>query len=131
MAISGDHPIAKKLSVENSELSDFIDECRKTGTSEDNRDGWFIGFTGDLVVGVWVGRDDNKPVEGLNGGGLPARIWHDFMTEVYRLPSTGAQAAIVSKAGTGKSLGNLPENGKKPLSFEDIGDVIKQLFKPN
>jgi membrane peptidoglycan carboxypeptidase len=101
----------------------------KTGTSEDNRDGWFIGFTGDLVVGIWVGRDDNKPVEGLSGGGLPARIWHDFMTEVYRSPSAGAQAAIVAKTGKGGTLGNSPSSRKKPLSFEEIGDVIKQLFK--
>jgi membrane peptidoglycan carboxypeptidase len=102
----------------------------KTGTSEDNRDGWFIGFTGDLVVGVWVGRDDNKPVKGLSGGGLPARIWHDFMTDVYRSPATGSQAAIVAKVGNGGSLGGLPASGNKPLAFEDIGDVIKQLFKP-
>jgi membrane peptidoglycan carboxypeptidase len=102
----------------------------KTGTSEGNRDGWFIGFTGDLVVGVWVGRDDNKPVEGLSGGGLPARIWHDFMTEVYRSPSASAKTATVATTGNGGSFGNLPANGKKPLSFEDIGDVIKQLFNP-
>ena len=101
----------------------------KTGTSEDNRDGWFIGFTGDLVVGVWVGRDDNKPVEGLSGGGLPARIWHDFMMDVYRSPSAGAQAALVTEAGSDGSIGSLPANGNRPLSFQDIGDVIKQLFK--
>lgn len=51
----------------------------KTGTSQDNRDALFIGFAGDLVVGVWVGRDDNKPLGGMHGGGLPARIWRDFM----------------------------------------------------
>src|SRR5436305_1490913 len=47
----------------------------KTGTTQDNRDGFFIGFAGDLVVGVWVGRDDNRPVPGLSGGKLPAAIW--------------------------------------------------------
>lgn len=51
----------------------------KTGTSQDSRDALFIGFAGDLVVGVWVGRDDNKPLGGVHGGGLPARIWRDFM----------------------------------------------------
>ncbi len=51
----------------------------KTGTSQDNRDALFIGYAGDLVVGVWVGNDDNKPLKGINGGGLPARIWRDFM----------------------------------------------------
>jgi penicillin-binding protein 1A len=50
----------------------------KTGTSQDYRDAWFIGFTGDLVVGVWVGNDDNSPMRGVAGGGLPARIWREF-----------------------------------------------------
>lgn len=51
----------------------------KTGTSQDNRDALFVGYAGDLVVGVWIGRDDNMPLAGINGGGLPARIWKDFM----------------------------------------------------
>lgn len=51
----------------------------KTGTTQDNRDALFVGFAGDLVTGVWVGRDDNAPIPGLAGGGLPARIWRDFM----------------------------------------------------
>jgi penicillin-binding protein 1A len=50
----------------------------KTGTSQDNRDAIFIGFTDDLVVGVWVGNDDNSPLGQIAGGGLPARIWRDF-----------------------------------------------------
>jgi penicillin-binding protein 1A len=50
----------------------------KTGTSQDNRDAIFIGFTDDLVVGVWVGNDDNSPLGQVAGGGLPARIWRDF-----------------------------------------------------
>jgi penicillin-binding protein 1A len=53
----------------------------KTGTSQDNRDALFIGYAGGLVVGVWVGNDDNSPLAGVHGGGLPARIWRDFMRE--------------------------------------------------
>ncbi len=53
----------------------------KTGTSQDNRDALFVGFAGDLVVGVWVGNDDNSPLRGVSGGGLPARIWRDFMAQ--------------------------------------------------
>ena len=53
----------------------------KTGTSQDNRDALFIGFAGDLVVGVWVGNDDNSPLRGINGGNVPARIWRDFMVQ--------------------------------------------------
>jgi len=52
----------------------------KTGTSQDYRDAWFIGFTADLVTGVWVGNDDNSPMNKVTGGSLPTRIWHDFMT---------------------------------------------------
>lgn len=56
----------------------------KTGTSQDNRDALFVGFAGDLVVGVWIGNDDNTPLRGINGGGLPARIWRDFMAQSIR-----------------------------------------------
>ena len=51
----------------------------KTGTTQSNRDGWFIGFSSGLTTGVWMGRDDSKPVSGLYGGTAPARAFHDFM----------------------------------------------------
>src|SRR5690606_677012 len=53
----------------------------ETGTSQDNRDALFVGYAGDLVVGVWIGNDDNTPLAGVHGGGLPARIWKDFMSQ--------------------------------------------------
>jgi penicillin-binding protein 1A len=53
----------------------------KTGTTSDYRDAWFIGFADGLVVGIWVGNDDNRPLPGTTGGGLPARIWHRFMAD--------------------------------------------------
>ena len=53
----------------------------KTGTSQDYRDAWFIGFNNSLVVGVWVGNDNDTPMNGVVGGGLPASIWKDFMSE--------------------------------------------------
>ncbi len=56
----------------------------KTGTSQEGRDALFVGFAGDLVVGVWVGRDDNHPLKGITGGGLPARIWRDFMGQAVK-----------------------------------------------
>jgi len=52
----------------------------KTGTTQDNRDALFVGFAGNLVVGVWVGRDDNTSLGKISGGTVPARIWRDFMT---------------------------------------------------
>lgn len=52
----------------------------KTGTSQNHRDAWFIGFTEPLIVGVWVGNDDEKPMNDVTGGKLPAKIWRNFMT---------------------------------------------------
>ena len=51
----------------------------KTGTTTSNKDGWFIGFSSGLTTGVWMGRDDARPVPGLQGGTAPARAFHDFM----------------------------------------------------
>lgn len=51
----------------------------KTGTTQDYRDAWFIGFAGDLVVGVWMGNDDNSEMKRVTGGSLPAGIWREFM----------------------------------------------------
>lgn len=51
----------------------------KTGTTQDYRDAWFIGFSPDLVAGVWVGNDDFSPMKGVSGSGLPAQIWSRFM----------------------------------------------------
>ncbi|MCC7259555.1 MAG: PBP1A family penicillin-binding protein, partial [Alphaproteobacteria bacterium] len=55
----------------------------KTGTSQDFRDAWFEGFTADYVTGVWVGNDDSTPMKHVTGGGLPARIWHDYMIKAH------------------------------------------------
>jgi penicillin-binding protein 1A len=52
----------------------------KTGTTTLNKDGWFIGFSSGLTTGVWMGRDDARPVGGLQGGTAPARAFHDFMS---------------------------------------------------
>jgi penicillin-binding protein 1A len=52
----------------------------KTGTSQDFRDAWFIGYTGALTAGVWYGNDDNKPTKHATGGSLPAETWQRFMS---------------------------------------------------
>ncbi|MCE5973358.1 transglycosylase domain-containing protein [Sinirhodobacter sp. WL0062] len=54
----------------------------KTGTTQAARDAWFIGFTADYVTGVWMGYDDNRPLSGVTGGGLPADIWREVMLRV-------------------------------------------------
>jgi penicillin-binding protein 1A len=62
----------------------------KTGTTQEHRDAVFVGFTGDIVVGVWVGNDDHSPMRGVTGGGLPAQIWRDFV-------SSGLDAGLVER----------------------------------
>src|SRR5438270_10696184 len=85
----------------------------KTGTSQESRDAWFVGFTRDLVIGVWVGNDDNSPTRNVTGGDMPARIFAEFVTKsmaarakVARLP-----AAASGIATTGVSLEPKPQPG--------------------
>uniref|UniRef100_UPI003BAC9683 transglycosylase domain-containing protein n=1 Tax=Stappia sp. TaxID=1870903 RepID=UPI003BAC9683 len=62
----------------------------KTGTSQDFRDGWFIGYTGTLTTAVWLGNDDNSPTKRATGGSLPARIWKEVMAADHQgLPVAG------------------------------------------
>ncbi|MEC5289586.1 PBP1A family penicillin-binding protein [Aurantimonas sp. C2-6-R+9] len=53
----------------------------KTGTSQESRDAWFVGFNEALTVGIWVGNDDGTPMDGVTGGQLPATIWKSFMEQ--------------------------------------------------
>jgi penicillin-binding protein 1A len=65
----------------------------KTGTSQDSRDAWFVGYTAQLAAGVWVGNDDDTPTDSVTGGQLPAEIWRRFMTEAHRgLPAEPLRA---------------------------------------
>ena len=71
----------------------------KTGTTQDYRDAWFVGFAGDLVVGVWVGNDDDRPMNKVTGGGLPARLWQAFMVDALKgAPADSAYPALASAA---------------------------------
>jgi penicillin-binding protein 1A len=65
----------------------------KTGTSQNHKDAWFVGFTNDIVVGVWVGNDDNTPTRGVTGGDLPARIWNEFVTQSIPVRAKLARAS--------------------------------------
>jgi len=57
----------------------------KTGTTSAAKDAWFIGFSADYVAGVWMGYDDNTPLKGVTGGGLPAEIWREAMMRVHEV----------------------------------------------
>ena len=62
-------------------LLGFTPQAGKTGTNQSYRDAWFIGYTGQLVTGVWYGNDDFKEMKKATGGTIPALTWHDFMVE--------------------------------------------------
>lgn len=66
-----------------AQLPDGRPAAGKSGTTQAARDAWFIGFTADYVAGVWIGYDDNTPLAGVTGGGLPAEIWKETMTRVH------------------------------------------------
>jgi penicillin-binding protein 1A len=87
----------------------------KTGTSQDNRDALFVGFAGDLVVGVWIGNDDNTPLRGINGGGLPARIWRDFMSQAVKGAAPRAAPRPTPKPD--------PEGPIEPLDLPELPDI--------
>jgi penicillin-binding protein 1A len=72
----------------------------KTGTTQNSRDAWFIGYTANLTTGVWFGNDDGAPMNKVTGGSLPASAWKIFMeaahggVPVAQLPGTAGAAAI-------------------------------------
>ena len=62
---------------------DGLEVAGKTGTTQQARDAWFIGFSADYVTGVWMGYDDNTPLTGVTGSGLPAEIWREVMVRIH------------------------------------------------
>ncbi len=75
----------------------------KTGTSQNHRDAWFVGFTEPLVVGVWVGNDDEAPMNEVTGGRLPARIWRNFMRAAAAEPADSARDSATNVTVDGSS----------------------------
>jgi penicillin-binding protein 1A len=72
----------------------------KTGTSQDFRDAWFIGYTANLVTGVWLGNDDNSPTRHATGGGLPVEVWTRFMRAAHQgVPVAYLPNALGSNGG--------------------------------
>jgi penicillin-binding protein 1A len=75
----------------------------KTGTSQDFRDAWFVGYTGHLVTGVWLGNDDSSPTKKLTGGGLPVEIWSKIMRSAHQ----SVPVAGLPGLSTGPALANI------------------------
>ena len=93
----------------------------KTGTTQDYRDAWFIGYTADLVAGVWFGNDDNRPMNKVTGGTLPAAAWRNFMLAATRgMPARPLPSAPLPSA----RLPSAP--APRPAAAEE--SVIDRLF---
>ena len=95
-------------------------DAGKTGTTQDFRDALFVGYTADLVCGVWFGNDDNSPMKHVTGGTLPARTWHTFMVDathdmpVRDLPGPGAFVAFDNMFGRNAPPPPPPQGGPPP-----------------
>ncbi|MGA9434671.1 MAG: PBP1A family penicillin-binding protein [Roseobacter sp.] len=91
----------------------------KTGTTQAARDAWFVGFSAEYVAGVWMGYDDNTPLTGVTGGGLPAEIWRETMARVHEgLPET--PLPLTDPSGVGQVRG---EDGSQTASGSGGGAI--------
>ena len=108
----------------------------KTGTSQDYRDAWFVGFTRQYVTGVWLGNDDNSPMRGITGGLLPVDIWKSFMLSAHKglkdlplnapdLDSLGDKKITAFYSNLTKQLEAERDlaNGKKPKRRKQIATI--------
>ena len=96
----------------------------KTGTTDDYHDAWFMGYTPDIVTGVWLGNDDNTKLPGITGGGLPAKVWADYM----RIAITNFADSVFdypkldgSQDSKPKDISEMPNdtNGDSQSEYED------------
>ncbi|MEO0701119.1 MAG: PBP1A family penicillin-binding protein [Pseudomonadota bacterium] len=108
----------------------------KTGTTQAARDAWFLGFSADYVAGVWMGYDDNTPLTGVTGGGLPAEIWRETMVRVHEglpprpLPMIVPQAPQVLAQDQPRRQQRQQRSG--PSATEQLLiDVLESIFGRN
>ncbi|MEM9939422.1 MAG: PBP1A family penicillin-binding protein [Pseudomonadota bacterium] len=87
----------------------------KTGTSQSFRDAWFIGFSAELLGGVWTGNDDDTPMADVTGGGLPARIWHDMMVVAH----DGLRPSALN--GASRLMLLTPDQEQRVAYYRDLG----------
>lgn len=93
----------------------------KTGTSQSFRDAWFVGYSAELLGGVWTGNDDDTPMENVTGGGLPARLWSDMMAIAHE----GRSPSLLR--GADKLIELSPEQQARVGYYRDIGMAFAGL----
>jgi len=106
----------------------------KTGTSQDFRDAWFIGYTGYLVTGVWLGNDDSSPTKKATGSGLPVNIWTNFMKAAHQgvpvaaLPESETRRSAVEDLMPRTTGNGEPGRAPQPRRNDLDGWFIDRLF---
>ena len=110
----------------------------KTGTSQDFRDAWFVGYTSTLVAGVWLGNDDGAPTRKASGGNLPVEVWSRFMKtalagqEAAPLPGSAgwhpAGGGAPRIAGAANRTGALPRAASQDSPLDTIPELLGRLF---
>ena len=93
----------------------------KTGTSQSSRDAWFVGYSSELLGGVWTGNDDDTPMNEVTGGGLPARLWSDIM----KIAHDGRSPSILR--GADKLIQLTPEQQERVGYYRDLGMAFSGL----
>jgi penicillin-binding protein 1A len=111
----------------------------KTGTTQENRDAVFIGFAGNLVVGVWVGRDDNTSLGKISGGTVPAQIWRNFMTAALTMdrqrgPNLPPQFGVPQRRPDRDHARELqsplpPEWSEATRQMREVRNALDELFE--
>ena len=102
----------------------------KTGTSQSLRDAWFIGFSSDLVVGVWFGNDDDSPMKDITGGTAPALLWSDFMKKAHhgKPPVALRDSIIVNRDKENKSKIDRLIKKSKEIDQRNVFEKILDNF---
>ncbi|WP_232630514.1 PBP1A family penicillin-binding protein [Methylobacterium sp. Leaf118] len=103
----------------------------KTGTSQDFRDGWFVGLTPEMIVGVWVGNDDNAPMNKVTGGDIPARVFHDFVERAQKVlkgkkrpAPSAARAEPAPATAVAPPPAPIPSAGVAAVDLRGVPDVV-------
>ena len=104
----------------------------KTGTTSAARDAWFLGFTADYVAGVWMGYDDNTPLTGVTGSGLPAEIWHEAMLRIHEgVPVRPLPMSVPERSqpeAVADSNNVAPQQQRAPAQQDPIERLLRNIF---
>ena len=116
-------------------ILDGIKAAGKTGTTNAYRDAWFVGFTGNMICGIWFGNDDYTTMHQMTGGSLPAMTWHEIMAyahqgiELKPIPGLGPQAPSVGRpvVAEGKKDGDTPPSRPTSVLTKRGADALVRV----